>query len=80
MLILKSEELFADPQMAVRQVTDFLGIDSVTLSNAEVLNAGTYLKSDSSEVEQVREELRRYFEPHNQRLSELLGRDFAWSK
>ena len=79
MLILKSEELFADPQMAVREVTDFLGIDPVTLSDVEVLNAGTYLKSDSSEVEQVREELRRYFESHNQRLSELLDRDFTWS-
>ena len=80
MLILQSEEFFADPQIAVREVTEFLGIDPVTLSDVEVLNAGTYLESDSSEVEQVREELRRYFEPHNQRLSELLNRDFTWSK
>ena len=80
MLILKSEELFADPQGVVTKVTDFLGIEPVELTDVEVLNAGTYSKSDSSEVEQVRKELRDYFEPYNQKLSELLNRDFMWAE
>ena len=79
MLVLKSEELFADPQPAVTEVTDFLGIEPMELTDVEVLNAGTYSKSDSAEVEQVREELRHYFHPYNQKLSELLDRDFMWA-
>jgi hypothetical protein len=79
-LVLKSEDLFADPQSAVDEVTQFLGIDPVVLNDVKVLNAGTYSKSDSSEVEQVREELQHYFRPHNEKLSGLLDRDFMWTK
>ena len=80
MLVLKSEELFADPQQAVTQVTEFLGIEPMELNDAKPLNTGTYAQSDSADVEEVRAQLRAYFAPHNQRLSELLGRDFLWSK
>ena len=80
MLILKSESFFAAPQESVNEVTDFLGLSPVTLDDVEVLNAGTYTKSDSTEVAAVREELQDYFRPHNQRLSELLDRDFIWAK
>ena len=79
LLVLKSEELFADPQQAVTQVTDFLRVEPMELHNVKPLNTGSYAQSDSAEVEQVRVELREYFRPHNQRLSELLDRDFLWA-
>ena len=79
-LILKSEELFADPQRAVTQVTDFLDVEPMELHDVKPLNTGTYTHSDSIEVEQLRAELQDYFRPHNQRLSELLARDFLWTK
>ncbi|MEC7500127.1 MAG: sulfotransferase domain-containing protein [Planctomycetota bacterium] len=79
MLILKSEEFFTEPQQSVNQVTGFLGLSPVMLDDLEVLNAGTYAKSDPPEVAAVREELQDYFRPHNQRLSELLNRDFIWA-
>ena len=64
----------------MNQVTGFLGLSPVMLDDVEVLNAGTYAKSDSPEVAAVREELQDYFRPHNQRLSDLLDRDFIWAR
>lgn len=80
LLVLKSEALFAAPQTSVTTVTDFLDLEPFELCDVKVLNAGTYAKSEPSEVREMRKQLRQYFKPHNQILSELLHEDFTWTE
>lgn len=73
-LIMKSEEMFADPQQTCDQVFDFLDLPPHRLQQAKVHNEGRYDR-DRLPGE---DELRTYFAPHNARLAELLGRDMGW--
>ena len=73
-LILKSEDFFADPQSIFKQVTDFLNIPEWDFLEQKQWNVGQYDKMDV----QLRKQLQTFFKPHNERLYELLGRDFGW--
>ena len=73
-LIRSSEEFFSDAGRTVGQILDFLGIEPFQLDSWEVPNAGNYDRDAIPEAEF----LRRYFEPHNARLYELIGRDLGW--
>ncbi len=74
-LVLQSERLFAEPHVELSRVWGFLGLDNVTLSGLQPLNAGA---TRASLDDHYRTRLTEYFRPHNERLWELLGTTFDW--
>jgi hypothetical protein len=74
LLVLRSEDLFADPPGTVGRVLEFLGLPPLALGGFGNVNEQRYSRMDPA----LRARLARYFEPHNQRLQELLGRDLEW--
>ncbi len=76
LLVLKSEGLFADPSSILGQTLDFLGLPPLEREGYSKDNKGSYLQLDPA----IRRQLADYFEPHNERLYEYLGRDFGWDR
>lgn len=75
-LILKSEDLFADPQQVLDQVCRHIGLDAgFCPPNLEPQLVGGY---DRHQADPVRSALNQYFAPRNAALYELLGRDLGW--
>jgi hypothetical protein len=77
MLILKSEDFFARPQEVLQQVFRFLDLPEWEPDPSEFerkRNTRRYEKMDP----ETRRSLEEYFEPHNQRLYDFLGRDLGW--
>ncbi|MGH8010638.1 MAG: sulfotransferase domain-containing protein, partial [Candidatus Binatia bacterium] len=75
-LILRSEDLYTDPARVLRQAFDFLGLPRWDLPAYKNFNDADYTEMDAG----VRKHVADYFAPHNRRLYEFLGRDFAWEK
>jgi hypothetical protein len=75
-LVLPSEELFADPDRTYRRVLEFLGVPPVSLADYEAFNPRSYAEMNGA----VRRGLVDYFREPNQRLYELIGADFGWSR
>ena len=75
LLILKSEDLYADPESTVQTTLDFLGLPPLTDVSYRPFNEG---KNKEDMDPQTRAQLCAYFKPHNEKLYELLGRDFGW--
>lgn len=76
MLILKSEDLFSNPKGILKDVLAFLEVDAGILpNNLNPKNVGSYCAKVSSPIYK---DLVNYYAPHNERLYQLLGRDFAW--
>jgi hypothetical protein len=79
-LILRSEDLYAEPSAVFRQVLKFLD-----LPEWEPENYGKYIngKYDNYNYQKmdvvVRKRLVDYFKPHNERLYEYLGKNFSWN-
>ncbi|HLO49759.1 MAG TPA: sulfotransferase domain-containing protein [Kamptonema sp.] len=73
-LILKSEDLYAKPAATFNTTLEFLNLPPHQLDNYGKHNSGEY-PPVSKEIYQ---QLVEYFRPHNQRLTEYLGRDFGW--
>jgi hypothetical protein len=73
-LILRSEDLFSNPQGVYSQVLHYLGLPDWQLSSFEIVNYGRY-KEMASETEI---KLRQYFNPYNQELYSFLGKNFGW--
>jgi hypothetical protein len=81
--ILKSEDLFADPQGVFAHVTDFLGLERCPIANPENMTAvteGTAGDRPPRMRTETRTRLLEYFRGHNERLYALLGRDFGWEE
>ena len=74
LLIVKSEDLFGDPQGTYDRVLRFLDLAPAALTDPRARNTGDYARADSP----VEQRLRSYFEPHNSALYEYLGRDLGW--
>jgi len=74
MLVLKTEDLLADPRRGVRECCDFLGIRPWAPENCEMHNTCEYEQPDAA----IRRRLQQFFAPHNRRLYEYLGVDFGW--
>jgi Sulfotransferase domain len=75
LLILRSEDLFEKPQRVFAQVQAFIGVPHWELpADYQVPNpsSGSLMRTDA------RLKLAAYFRPHNQALTDLLGRDFEW--
>ena len=73
-LILKSEDLFANPEATVNQVFQFLGVETYQLQEYSNQNKGKYPSVSQS----VRKTLSDYFLPFNQQLEEYLDIKFNW--
>lgn len=78
--ILKSEEFYREPEAALEEVSAFLGLSTRSFDSGArqtprpIYNLAHYDNMDPT----TRERLVAFFEPHNQRLYEFLGRDLGW--
>lgn len=73
-LILKSEEFYSSPQVAMKLVFNFLGLPDYQMIEYPNYNSGSY----DPLVDSIRSKLSRFFQPHNQKLEKYLGREFYW--
>jgi sulfotransferase family protein len=77
-LVLKSEDLFEQPDQTFRQVLDFLGLPAWSPPRFLHYNASTY-RSKMSATTWTR--LHTFFSPYNAQLSDLLGMEFSeWDR
>jgi hypothetical protein len=74
LLILRSEDLYIDPEGVHTAVLEFLDLPVVRLQSYPRHNGLPESRMSPSAMRRLIE----YFEPHNQRLFERLGRDFGW--
>jgi hypothetical protein len=74
LLVLSAEDLFAEPLRVVSETQRFLGLELEAPADMEAKNARSYAPIPAA----ARAELSAAFEPHNQRLYRLVGRDFGW--
>lgn len=72
LLVLRSEDVFSDPASARRRLLDFLELEPRDDMTLGAHNVGSY---ESGPVD--RRALRAYFRDSNERLTELVGGDFA---
>jgi hypothetical protein len=75
LLILVSEDLYADPDATYARTLEFLGLQAHSLAEYEARN---YVPPSEEMTATVREELEVSYEPHIRRLEVLVGRDFPW--
>jgi hypothetical protein len=75
LLILKSEDLYAETETVHRQVLEFLELPFYALPSYPAFNS---FSRGSGLDETLRAELLEFYRPHNERLYDLLGRDFGW--
>ncbi len=76
LLVLRSENLYADPEATAHQVFAFLGLPPASGIAYRTLNAGSYAPAD----DEIHQRLRRFFAPHDARLRDLLGAEFSWDE
>ena len=80
LLILKSEDFYADTSATFKQTLAFLDLANVdSRQHKEVFKKYNTTKPPKMNPA-TRKRLIEYFEPHNARLYKLLGRDFEWDK
>ncbi len=70
------EELSAQPQSTLDRVHEFLGLPPHRYDGLKPLHTATYDRIDPA----TRSQLAEYFRPLNERLYELVGRDFGWEQ
>jgi len=75
-LIIDSKDLYTDPAGEIDVVCEFLGVKPISFTDWHVHVGESY----SEMAKNTRERLARYFEPHNQRLFDLTGQTFDWTK
>jgi sulfotransferase family protein len=79
MLVLKSEDFFENPKETLKRTFDFLDLPEWEPEASEILpkkrNKGRY---EEEMDPATRRRLEEYFEPHNRRLYDFLGKDFGW--
>ena len=76
-LILRSEDLYADPGAIVKQTLEFLNLPTSGLQpDYKPFNDARYTKM----APETRARLVEYFKPYNARLYDLLNCDFEWDR
>jgi hypothetical protein len=75
LLVLPSEDLYADVQGTFDVICEFLGVPSVELPTTRTFGAG---KRDPM-PEEPRRALTAFYAEHNARLADYLGRELRWS-
>jgi len=73
-LIIKSEDYFRDSQAICQQIFQFLGLPAFTIPLKSTHKSSEYPPMKP----ETRQQLQSYFEPFNQELNQLVGRDFGW--
>ena len=73
-LILKSEDLKLNPSKVYNQTIKFLGLPKHELNSFKSYRMRKYPPLNGT----IRKQLSDYFKPYNEKLYELLGRDFKW--
>lgn len=75
-LVINSETLFMQPHDTLRRVFQFVDVDAeFTINDIEPRNVG----SNRIEIDpEAYEYLEDYFQPHNQDLYELVGKNYGW--
>ncbi len=77
LLVLTSEEFFSDPENALHVIFSFLEVNAGFVPHRVVAqNLGGRAPGVP---ESVYEYLQKYFEPHNEALFQLLGRNLGWN-
>jgi Sulfotransferase domain len=76
LLVVSSEELFADPERITATVLGFLGLDTAEVPPLPVRNQRPYPPMSDA----ARTALERRFQGPNRELYDLLGRDLGWSR
>lgn len=74
LLVLRSEDLYADPASVVGEACDFLELPRIVLTDSSVHNEAAYPPMAAA----TRERLATMFRPANAALARLTGRDFGW--
>lgn len=75
-LAINSEKLFSEPEVILRRIFEFVGVDTeFTIKNLEPHNVGSNKNKVSPDVYEYLDE---YYRPHNQKLYELVGEDYCW--
>ena len=74
LLVLKSEDMFERPQQVLNRAVGFCGLPEWDFGPLKRADKPGYAPMDP----RTRSRLESFFEPHNQRLYEYLGRDFGW--
>ena len=74
LLVISSEEYFADTQEQYLRTLRFIGVEEIQLSKYHKANTGEYDLIDDV----IKDQLSEYFRPHNQELYELINRDLGW--
>ena len=76
LLIVSSEDFFAQPRATLERVFRFVGVDpQFEVSDLDQHNVGSNRQAIDPGI---RQELQAYFAPHNQQLYDLIGADFGW--
>jgi hypothetical protein len=78
MLIMKSEDFFADRSAALGRATDFLGLTRWEFRHTRARGRSYTGNRYGPIAPATRKRLDDYFRQHNLRLYELLGVDFGW--
>jgi hypothetical protein len=73
-MILSSKNLSKIPIKTVKKVINFLGLPEWQPKITKKFNVGRYPKMAAL----TRKKLKKFFEPHNQQLYDMLGVDFGW--
>jgi hypothetical protein len=76
LMVIRSEDLFTDAGSVAKRLLEFLGLPPRDLGRFPQDNAFSQAGMDAA----TRARLVEYFRPHNDRLSELLQRDFRWDR
>jgi Sulfotransferase domain len=85
--VLRSEDFYADPGAALSRTLEYLGLERFDLKEYEKYNYAGYTRLEAIKHNYtayptlsatLRRNLINYFKPYNERLYELLGRDFDW--
>lgn len=74
LLVLGAEELFADPAATLARTQEFLGLEVDLPADLSPRNSRSYAPIDAG----TRARLQAELAPHNQRLYQLIGREFSW--
>lgn len=74
--ILRSEDFYAEPERVYGEVLEFLGLESVGLSDQQAFNAGEGQTLDPER----RARLQNEFAQDNVELERRLGRSFGWNE
>jgi hypothetical protein len=72
--VLRFEDFVRDPLAALNDTLAFLGLAGASSVSLEARNTRRYPAMDAATMTG----LRSYFEPHNRRLEDLLGRSMGW--